>query len=80
MRRKKKTIKHEGHEVSRRGSSGSLATLETMDAKKKALFTERYCRIVCIGLEVVQAWIRHYCVISDGVSYLDIGDAYFRGD
>lgn len=51
-----------------------------MDAKKMALFTERYCRIVCIGLGVVQAWIRHYSMISDGVSYLNIGDAYFRGD
>ena len=80
MRIEKKSNNYEGHEVSRRGSSGSLATLETMDATKKAWFTERSLLIFCIGLGAAQAWICRYCMISDGVSYLDIGDAYMRGD
>ncbi len=51
-----------------------------MEATKKALFTERSMLIFCIGLGAVQAWICRYCMISDGVSYLDIGDAYMRRD
>ena len=47
---------------------------------KKALLTERSFIIVCIVLGAVQAWIFRYSRIPDGVSYLDIGDAYFRGD
>ena len=47
---------------------------------EKGLFTERTILIVCIVLGALQAWICRYQMISDGVSYLDIGDAYFRGD
>jgi hypothetical protein len=47
---------------------------------KRALFNERFFLIFCIALGALQAWICRYCMISDGVSYLDIGDAYLRGD
>jgi len=50
-----------------------------MDAMKKAWFTERSLLIFCIVLGALQAWICRYCMISDGVAYLDIGDAYLRG-
>jgi len=51
-----------------------------MDVMKKVLFSERWLLICCILLGALQAWICRYCMISDGVSYLDIGDAYLRGD
>ena len=44
------------------------------------VLTERWWIILCIGLGAVQSWICRYTMISDGLSYLDIGDAYFRGD
>jgi len=47
---------------------------------KKSLFTERSLLIACIMLGAVQAYICRYCMISDGISYLDIGDAYLRGN
>ncbi len=43
-------------------------------------FTERSILICCIAVGVLQAWVCRYSMISDGVSYLDIGDAYLRGD
>jgi hypothetical protein len=36
--------------------------------------------VVCTVLGIVQVWISRYAMISDGISYLDIGDAYFRRD
>jgi hypothetical protein len=42
--------------------------------------TERSLLILCVALGMVQVWIGRYAMISDGISYLDIGDAYFRGD
>jgi hypothetical protein len=47
---------------------------------KKPSATERSFLILCIVLGVVQAWIGRYAMNSDGVSYLDIADAYFRRD
>jgi Dolichyl-phosphate-mannose-protein mannosyltransferase len=47
---------------------------------KRTLFTERSYLISCIVLGAAQAWICRYSRIPDGVSYLDIGDAYLRGD
>jgi hypothetical protein len=44
------------------------------------LSTERSWLMLCLALGVAQAWISRYSMISDGISYLDIGDAYFRGD
>jgi hypothetical protein len=51
-----------------------------MESIKRAAVSERSFLIVCILLGAVQAWICRYLMISDGVSYLDIGDAYLRGD
>ncbi|MGH9941200.1 MAG: ArnT family glycosyltransferase [Pyrinomonadaceae bacterium] len=46
--------------------------------------TERRVRtlfwIAAIVLGLVHAWAGRYSMNQDGVSYLDIGDAYFRGD
>jgi hypothetical protein len=36
--------------------------------------------ILCALLGIVQVWITRHAMNSDGISYLDIGDAYFRGD
>jgi hypothetical protein len=47
---------------------------------KKPSAIERSFLILCIVLAVIQSWICRYAMMSDGVSYLDIGDAYFRGD
>jgi hypothetical protein len=35
--------------------------------------------IIALGLGGLQAWCGCRCMNEDGVSYLDIGDAYFRG-
>jgi hypothetical protein len=47
---------------------------------EKRLLTERSFLFVCIVLGAMQAWITRYAMSSDGVSYLDIGDAYLRRD
>jgi len=44
------------------------------------VLTDRSFLILCTVLGVVQIWISRYTMLSDGVSYLDIGDAYFRRD
>ncbi len=54
--------------------------LKVGSEEQKTLLTERLCLVICIALGAVQAWILRYVMISDGVSYLDIGDAYMRGD
>jgi len=51
-----------------------------MSDSKGPISTERWCLLICLALGAVQAWILRYSMISDGISYLDIGDAYFRGD
>lgn len=42
--------------------------------------SERLLLTVCMVLGTLQIWISRYSMNEDGVSYLDIGDAYFRGD
>jgi hypothetical protein len=54
--------------------SDLTATLETN------WVVERSFLILCVALGLLQLWISRYAMVSDGVSYLDIGDAYFRGD
>ena len=51
-----------------------------MNDSKEPVSIERWCLLVCLVLGAVQAWLLRYSMISDGISYLDIGDAYFRGD
>jgi hypothetical protein len=55
-------------------------SFQDMDGMKKDWLNERSFLIVCIVLGAVQAWICRYSMISDGMSYLDIGDAYMRHD
>jgi len=43
-------------------------------------WTDRTWLILCLLFGALEAWISRYSMISDGVSYLDIGDAYFRHD
>lgn len=38
------------------------------------------CLTIAVFLGAAQAWVSRHSVNSDAVSYLDIGDAYFRGD
>jgi hypothetical protein len=40
---------------------------------------ERALLFLCLALGAAQIWISRYALGSDGVSYLDIGDAFFRG-
>ncbi|HXC41990.1 MAG TPA: hypothetical protein VNY51_00540 [Candidatus Dormibacteraeota bacterium] len=42
--------------------------------------SERLPLILCILLGTAQAWISRYAMNQDGTSYLDVGDAFFRGD
>lgn len=45
---------------------------------------ERHLEILLIGIAVVlgalHAWVGRYTMNPDGISYLDIGDAFWRGD
>jgi hypothetical protein len=47
---------------------------------EKAVLTERSFLVVCTVLGIVQVGINRYAMNPDGISYLDIGDAYFRRD
>lgn len=47
---------------------------------KKIVRVEVWFLGVCIVLGILQVWLSRYAMISDGESYLDIGDAYFRRD
>jgi hypothetical protein len=47
---------------------------------KKEGVSERSLLVVAIALGIADAWINRYSVNGDGVSYLDVGDSYFRGD
>jgi len=51
-----------------------------INSLKKTLLNERFFLIVCIALGAVQSWICRYTMLTDGMSYLDIGDAYFHRD
>jgi hypothetical protein len=46
----------------------------------KEAISERSLLIVSIALAIASVWINRYAVNGDGVSYLDVGDTYFRGN
>jgi hypothetical protein len=48
--------------------------------REEKVATDRWFLVLCAVLGIVQVWISRYAMNPDGVSYLDIGDAYFRGD
>src|SRR6266567_4960977 len=39
-----------------------------------------FCWVLALALGAAQAWATRFTMNPDGVSYLDIGDAYWRGD
>lgn len=39
-----------------------------------------FCGVVALALGGAQAWTTRFTMNPDGVSYLDVGDAYWRGD
>jgi hypothetical protein len=41
---------------------------------------ESFFFVLCAVLGIVQLWISRYAMNPDGISYLDVGDAYLRGD
>ena len=45
-----------------------------------ALLREGGWMFLCVLLGAAQSWVCRYTMISDGISYLDIGEAYFRRD
>jgi hypothetical protein len=47
---------------------------------ERAFLAEGWWIFLCVLLGAAQSWICRYTMISDGISYLDIGDAYFRRD
>ncbi len=51
-----------------------------MDAGKRVVLVDRAFLILSVALGAFQAWIGRYSMGPDGMSYLDIGDAYLRGD
>jgi len=53
---------------------------QSPETGETTLLSERSILIVCIVLAAIEAWISRFAMISDGVSYLDIGDAYLRHD
>ncbi len=50
------------------------------DMNESKAFGERSLLMVCIALGAAQIWIVRYAMNQDGMSYLDVGGAYFRGD
>jgi hypothetical protein len=53
---------------------------ETADARSRLVLIDRAFLILSVALGAFQAWIGRYSMGPDGMSYLDIGDAYFRAD
>ncbi len=49
---------------------------ETLSYKPLRIF----CWVMAIVLGAAQAWATRFTMNPDGISYLDIGDAYWRGD
>ncbi len=39
-----------------------------------------FCWVLALALGAAQAWATRFTMNPDGISYLDIGDAYWRGD
>jgi hypothetical protein len=41
---------------------------------------ERFFLVVTMAMAIAEAWINRFSINGDGVSYLDVGATYFRGD
>ena len=65
-----------------------MSTLSEINAQPKigAPATPNYrllrifCWVVALALGAAEAWATRFTMNPDGISYLDIGDAYWRGD
>ncbi|MCA1601616.1 MAG: hypothetical protein LC776_08235, partial [Acidobacteria bacterium] len=44
------------------------------------LWLHAACWSVAVALGLLQSWVNCHAMQSDGISYLDMGDAYLRGD
>lgn len=53
---------------------------ESGDARNRVLLNDRVFLTLSVVLGAFQAWVGRQSMGPDGVSYLDIGDAYLRGD
>ena len=61
----------------------SLASTRPIDMqphRSSSAFTERICFWLNIVLGVLCTWAGKNSINSDGISYLDLGDAYLRAD
>jgi hypothetical protein len=56
----------------------NLLSTSSSKSSKKLLIAVSW--LVCIVLGAWQAWNFRFYMDADGISYLDIGDTYFRGD
>jgi hypothetical protein len=52
----------------------------SLDSARSIRRLRIFCRIIALALGAAQAWATRFTMNPDGVSYLDIGDAYWRGD
>jgi hypothetical protein len=57
-----------------------VGTGETVPAPSNYKLLRVGCWVVALALGAAQAWASRFTMNPDGVSYLDIGDAYWRGD
>jgi hypothetical protein len=63
-----------------------LSTSAEIQLQANAATTSNYkllricCWIVTLALGAAQAWATRFTMNPDGISYLDVGDAYWRGD
>jgi hypothetical protein len=63
----------------RRGLASGPSSL-SKDAIEKAVLRESVLVVFCTLLGIVQVCLSRYAMNPDGISYLDIGDSYFRRD
>lgn len=49
-------------------------------ARENYLLLRIFCWAAALALGAAQAWATRFSMNPDGISYLDIGDAYWRGD
>lgn len=63
-------------------SPAAMERLTAFDRDKEGphLVLRISCWAVALGLGAGQAWATRFSMYPDGISYLDIGDAYWRGD
>lgn len=63
-----------------------MSTVAEVPSRSQQISTSSYkalrigCWLVAVVLGAAQAWATRFNMNPDGISYLDIGDAYWRGD